>query len=247
MAPVSSPGQRLKRWAERAYLAFYTNPRVARLIVNQFHRLYYHTPVPTRTWHRTFWLGTQVFKCPLDLWIYQEMIFELQPDLILECGTARGGSALFFASMLDLIDKGRVVSVDISENEGRPPHPRIEYWTGSSVAPEILARVEDAARACDCVIAVLDSDHRKEHVLQELLAYGNVVTPGSYMIVEDTNVNGHPVAPRYGPGPMEAVEAFLRQDDRFDVDPRGEKFHMTFNPRGYLRRRNADGPKGGST
>jgi cephalosporin hydroxylase len=227
--------QRAVGWAKRAYLAFYTHPRMARLIVNQFHRLYYHTPVPTRTWERTHWLGTPVRKCPLDLWIYQEIIHELRPDLIVECGTAYGGSALFFASMLDLVGKGKVVSVDICDLD-RPRHPRVEYLLGSSVDPPVVDRVRGRVAGCECVVVILDSDHSMQHVLAEMRAYSGFVSPGSYLVVEDTNVNGHPVAPNFGPGPLEAVRAFLDENDGFDVDPIGDKFHMSFNPGGYLRR-----------
>jgi len=229
--------ERATDWAKRLYLAFYTNPRVARFIVNQFHRLYYHTPVPRRTWHDTFWLGVQLFKCPTDLWIYQEIIYELKPDVIVECGTARGGSALYFASILEMIGKGRVVSIDVIDRGGRPQHPRIDYLTGSSVAADILATVKNAVAGSECVVAILDSDHTMGHVLEEMRSYGTLVTPGSYLIVEDTNVNGHPVAPQFGPGPMEAVDAFLTENDEFEVDSRGDKYHLTFNPRGYLRKK----------
>lgn len=88
----------------------------------------------------------------------------------------------------------------------------------------------------DSVMVILDSDHRKDHVLKELRAYSQYVTVDSYLIVEDTNINGHPVYPDYGPGPMEAVEESLKEDDRFAVDRTKEKLLLTFNPGGYLRR-----------
>ena len=86
------------------------------------------------------------------------------------------------------------------------------------------------------MLVILDSDHRYAHVLDELRAYADVVTVGSYVVVEDTNVNGHPAYPEFGPGPMEAVDAFLAEDDRFVIDAGREKFFMTFNPRGYLKK-----------
>src|SRR5690606_31980884 len=99
--------------AKRAYTGFYTTPVVARTIVSQFTRLYYQTPVPVRTWHDTRWLGVPVLKTPLDLWNYQEILHERRPDVVVECGTAGGGSALFLASVMELMDHGRVVSVDL--------------------------------------------------------------------------------------------------------------------------------------
>jgi cephalosporin hydroxylase len=87
------------------------------------------------------------------------------------------------------------------------------------------------------VLVILDSDHSREHVLDELRLYAGLVTPGSYLVVEDTNVNGHPVFAEHGPGPMEALEAFLAETDEFEVDATREKFFLTFNPRGFLRKR----------
>ncbi len=222
--------------AKRAYVGFYTNPAVARSIVNQFTRLYYQTPVPVRTWHDTRWLGHQVLKTPLDLWNYQEILVDRRPDLVIECGTASGGSALYLASIMDLTGHGRVMSVDLKPHPARPPHSRIEYLEGSSTDPEIFARMASAAAGAARVMVILDSDHSRRHVLDELLLYAPLVTAGDYLIVEDTCVNGHPVAPQHGPGPMEAVRDFLRETDDFVVDPRDRKFLMTFYPGGYLRR-----------
>jgi cephalosporin hydroxylase len=101
----------------------------------------------------------------------------------------------------------------------------------------LVDEIRGHAAAAGVVFVVLDSDHRREHVLAELQAYADVVTPGSYLVVEDTSVNGHPVAPEFGPGPMEAVERFLETDERFVVDRSREKFLLTFNPGGFLRRR----------
>jgi len=231
--------------AKRLYLKFYTNPRIARTITNQFHRLYYYTPSPTRTWHKTYWLGLPMYKCPLDLWIYQEIIHELKPDVIIESGTGSGGSALFFASICDLVGKGKVITIDIEENAERRKHARIKYVIGSSTSDKTLAVVRDSIGADDRVLVVLDSDHSMPHVLAELRCYSKLVTDGSYLIVEDTNINGHPVSPQFGPGPMEAVEAFLSEDDRFVVDREREKFFLSFNPHGYLKKvkRHREGPR----
>jgi cephalosporin hydroxylase len=89
------------------------------------------------------------------------------------------------------------------------------------------------------VLVALDSDHRRDHVLAEIAAYSPLVQIGDYLIVEDTNVNGHPTYAEYGPGPMEAVERFLAGNDEFEIDARCERFLMTFNPKGYLRRKRA--------
>ena len=215
-------------------------------VVRRFHRLYYLTS--RRTWRNTFFLGVPVAKCPLDLWVYQEIVNEVRPDLIVETGTAHGGSALYLATLCDLVGRGRVVSVDVVAREGLPQHPRVSYVVGSSVAPETFGRVSGQARPGETVMVVLDSEHTRGHVREELRLYGGLVTPGSYMIVEDTNVNGRPVLRSFGPGPAEAVAEFLASDPRFEADEGREKFYMTFNPGGYLRRlpdpRQTAGPRG---
>ena len=86
-------------------------------------------------------------------------------------------------------------------------------------------------------MVVLDSDHTRDHVAEELRLYAPLVTSGCYLVVEDTNVNGNPVLPEFGPGPQEAVAEFLAQTDDFEVDHEREKLMLTFNPNGYLRRR----------
>jgi cephalosporin hydroxylase len=203
--------------------------------VETFHRIYYDAQ--DTTWKQTFWLGVTVRKCALDLWTYQEILFETRPDLIVETGTYLGGSALYLASICDLLGHGKVVTIDISAPPGRPRHRRITYLQGSSVDPDVVGRIEQRARRAKRVMVILDSNHSRDHVLQELEAFGPLVTPGCYLVVEDTNVNGHPVLPDHGPGPMEAVESFLARTDAFEVDRSREKRLLTFNPSGYLRRR----------
>ncbi len=213
---------------------YYALPIVSRRITNRFHRMYYY--LRRRTWRQTYWMGVPAFKCPLDLWIYQELLHEIQPDWVIETGTARGGSALYLAQMLDLLGRGHVVSIDIATVDGRPSHPRITYRTGSSIDDDIVASVKAEIGPEDRVLVILDSDHSRDHVLAELRTWGSVVTPGSYCVVEDSNVGGHPVSRDFGPGPMEAIETFLGESDAFVIDREREKFFMTFNPNGYLKR-----------
>jgi cephalosporin hydroxylase len=205
-------------------------------VVERFTEVYYEGALLGDTRADTRWLGVRTDKCPLDLWIYQELLHELKPDLIVETGTAFGGSALYLASLCDLLGRGEVLTIDVQPQEGRPEHPRLEYFHGSSVAPETLEYVRSRAAKAGTVLVVLDSDHRKEHVLEELRLYAPLVTPGSYVVVEDTILNGHPVSPDFGPGPMEAAEVFLRTESAFKVDRGREKLYLTFNPKGYLRR-----------
>jgi cephalosporin hydroxylase len=205
---------------------------INKAIVNGFHKFYYDS----RVFFDTYWLGVQTLKCPLDLWVYQEIIHEQKPDAIIECGTYYGGSALFMASVCDGVNNGQILTIDLDEKDTRPLHPRIHYLHGSSTSREIVDQVASLIRDCQAVMAILDSEHHKEHVLNELRIYSNFVTKNSYLIVEDTNVNGHPVLSKFGPGAMEAVDEFLRTDGRYVVDETREKFHLTFNPKGYLKR-----------
>ena len=208
--------------------------RVRTFFVNEFHRIYYENL--NRTWEDTRWLGVRVRKCPLDLWVYQELLERFRPELVIETGTFAGGSALFLASCMELLGAGRVITIDLEDSAGKPEHPRISYVIGSSTDDAVLETVRGEAERVSSVMVILDSDHSCDHVLAELRAYSPFVTPGSYLIVEDTNLNGHPVLPDFGPGPFEAVEAFLTDRPPFVRDSACEKYFMTFNPRGYLRR-----------
>lgn len=205
----------------------------------EFHKLYYYGA--DQTLRKTRWLGNRVIKCPLDLWVYQEIIWDTRPDLIVETGSGRGGSAYFMACMCDLAGHGRIVTIDVRDVE-RPKHDRVTYLHGSSTEPAIVERVRAAAEGAGSVMVLLDSDHSREHVAEELRHYAPLVTPRSYLIVEDTNVNGHPVVPDHGPGPMEALDEFLASEAGadFSIDADCEKFFLTMNPRGYLRRTGGD-------
>lgn len=209
-----------------------------RRIVEDFHRLYY------RLWNLSAgtgtidlsWMGFHTLKCPMDMWTYQEILFETRPDVIVECGTRFGGSTAYLAALCDLLDRGRILSIDIDARDGRPAHARIRYLHGSSVDPAIVRTVRDAVQSGERVMVILDSDHARDHVRAELEAYHALVTPGCYLVVEDTNVNGHPAYPEHGPGPMEAVQDFLAGHPEFGADAGRERFLMTLNPSGWLLR-----------
>ena len=231
---MSDFASRLRHFVTRRVRRFVAARQPKGRIVDDFHKLYYD--LQRQTWGNTQWLGTGTLKCPFDLWTYQEILFEVKPDLIIETGTWDGGSAMFLASICDLMNRGRVVTIDINEKAGRPQHERITYLLGSSTSAEIVQRVTTTIATGDRVLVILDSDHRRDHVLRELEIYSDLVTPGSYVIVEDSNVNGHPVDPSFGAGPMEALREFLTNDHRFKPDLNREKFLLTFNPSGYLRK-----------
>lgn len=178
-------------------------------------------------------MGVRIKKYPTDCWVYQEIIFETKPDVIIECGTKFGGSALFFASMFDLLGKGKVITIDVQKKEGLPQHPRINYIQGSSVESLTLEKVKTQINQNDRIIVILDSDHSKDHVQKEMEIYGPLVTNGCYLIVEDTNTTVLREA-KAGPGPDLAVKDFLKSHPEFVIDKKREKFLMTTDPDGYL-------------
>ncbi|MBU1862341.1 MAG: cephalosporin hydroxylase family protein [Candidatus Omnitrophica bacterium] len=203
-------------------------------IIDWFHQLYYLRR--KQTWENTYWLGLPLLKCPLDLWVYQEIIYDIKPDIIIETGTHWGSSALYYAVLCDIINRGQIITIDVDKKERLVKHPRITYLIGPSTSQEIVNAVSEHCCGKKTVLVNLDSDHSKKHVLNEMNIYSKLVTIGSYLIVEDTNVNGHPVEPQWGPGPMEAVEEFMKSNNSFIIDTSKEKFMMTQNPKGYLKR-----------
>lgn len=146
-------------------------------------------PTAMPPWAETHWLGKQVVKCPMDLWVYQEILVETKPDLIIETGTSGAGSAFFFASVMDQIGKGHIITVDtITYPHLCHPHPRITYRVGDSIAPDMVADIRRFAKDYGPngrVMLSLDSLHTYPHVGAELAAYADLVTPGCYCVVED--------------------------------------------------------------
>lgn len=195
------------------------------------------------------WLGLPILQMPQDVLAIQEIVWKLKPDVIIETGIAWGGSIVFYASLLELIGKGRVIGIDLNLMEHvskqimdyKCSH-RINLLKGSSTDPDLVKQVKDQIKPGDTVMVLLDSNHTHEHVLAELRAYGPAVTPGQYLIVSDTYVEDIPVQthrPRpWGPGanPKTAAQAYLQETDRFSIDEELEsKLLLTFMPSGFLR------------
>ena len=170
------------------------------------------------------------------MWIYQEILNEIKPDIIIEAGTYKGGSALYLANICDILGKGKIFTIDIDYVKGRPKHKRITYLRGSSTSETLVNQIKKQIKKDDVVLVILDSNHTKKHVLNEMRIYHKIVTEGSYMIVEDTSVNGHPVKTYFGEGPMEAVKTFFKENNDFVIDKSREKFLLTANPNGYLKK-----------
>jgi cephalosporin hydroxylase len=204
---------------------------VDRFAVSHAHDAFYLSDA----WTRATWLGAQALKNPLDLWVYQEIMAETRPELIVETGTYRGGSALYLASICDLLGEGEVVSIDVEPlRDDYPEHPRITYLAGrSSTDAAVVSEVAERAAARRTFI-VLDSDHSEAHVEAELDVYAPLVPVGCYLVAEDSNIGQ--IRKDLMPGPLQAVERFLAQTDEFEIDREREKFLITFNPSGYLRR-----------
>lgn len=193
-------------------------PLPMRAAVDSFHQLYYHS----LGWDNYRYLGYQIKQCPFDLQLYQELVYRVRPGFILQTGVGGGGSILYFATLLDLIgsDPGAIViGIDITllAEAKTLTHPRIRLLEGNSTDPGTVRAAAALASGGQGLVS-LDSDHAAGHVLEELRLYHGFVGVGSYLVVEDTNVNGHPVFPNFGPGPHEAAQAFLQQDPRFVLD-----------------------------
>jgi cephalosporin hydroxylase len=184
------------------------------------------------------WLGRQIWQYPLDAWNMQEMIADLKPDLIVETGTYRGGSAFFLASLCDLMAHGEVITIDVAARE-TIPHPRITYLQGSSIDPTIVNTVTQRMRAIQVrrALIILDSDHSARHVRQELEAYAPLVPVDSYMHVQDGDIDELPRLRKYRPGPRVAAAAFLQDHPEFVRDTVVEfRYMMTAHPYGWLKR-----------
>lgn len=206
-------------------------------IIEDFHRLYYDSF--ETTWETTTWMGVKVLKNPHDLWMYQEVIVDTRPQLIVECGTAHGGSALYFADLLDLLGDGHVYTIDIADPSLYPrrvAHPRITYLHADSTDPTVKETVRQRFPDVRTMV-ILDSNHHVDHVLRELDLWADIVSSGCYLVVEDTNINGRPVVPEHGEGPAEALERWLPHHPEFVADPARERYLLTFNQGGWLLRR----------
>ena len=184
------------------------------------------------------WMGRRIQKNPLDLFIYAEIAYEVKPNIVIETGSLEGGSAMFWADMMKLIhgnESGKVISIDV--NRPKETDRNIIFLTGGSLSTDIIPALNELIKPDDNVIVNLDSLHDMNHVYHEMIIYHNFVTSGSYMIVEDGIINGHPTHPEYGPGPYEACELFLSEHPEFEVDYSRERLIVTANPTGYLKRK----------
>ncbi len=205
---------------------------------------------PYRYTYNFRWLGRPVIQFPQDLVALQEIVWETQPEVVVETGIAHGGSLVFYASLLELLGGDReVIGIDIDIRphnrtaiESHPLAKRIAMIEGSAVDPATVERVRERVRGRRTMV-VLDSNHTHEHVLRELELYAPLVSPGCYLVVLDTIVERMPAHLHenrpWGPGnnPMTAVDAFLATTGAFEIDREyDDKLLFTVAPRGYLKR-----------
>jgi cephalosporin hydroxylase len=194
---------------------------------------------PAGIWSNTF-LGVPTIQNPLDVWVTHEIMYDVKPDFLIETGTLYGGSAALWATFLEQINpEARVITIDIQDRvtEARelPIWKRkVDFLVGSSSDPAIVADVAKRVSGRP-VLVILDSDHSEEHVLRELEAYAPLVNVGSYLIVQDTGGYYQPPEQEY-PGGGRAINRFLQANDAFEIDRDRERWVLTNNARGFVRR-----------
>ena len=196
------------------------------------------------------WMGMPIIQYPQDMVAMQEIMWQVKPDLVIETGVARGGSVLFYASMMEMMGiDGKVVGIDIdirSHNRARieehPMYSRVQLIEASSVEDDTAEQVARIAAAHGSVLVTLDSNHTHAHVARELELYAPLVTPGSYLVVFDTGIEfqDDDLCPdrlwSVGNNPHTAVMAFMQQTDRFEIDASiADKLQITVAPDGYLK------------
>ncbi len=196
------------------------------------------------------WMGRPIIQYPQDMVAMQEIIWQVQPDLIIETGIAHGGSIIYYASIMELIGKGEVLGIDIDirahnrkEIEAHPMYKRIKMIQGSSVDGETVKKVAEIAKDKKVVMVCLDSNHTHEHVLQEMEFYAPFVSKNSYLVVFDTIVEELPDdylpgrAWKIGDNPKTAVYSFLQSHPEFEIDREiDNKLLISVAPEGYLKR-----------
>jgi cephalosporin hydroxylase len=191
----------------------------------------------TDNFGRTTWVGQPIWQNVLDLWVIQEAISEIKPALLIETGTNRAGSALFYAHLMDLLGTGRILTIDIVKLH-EVEHPRIEFLIGSSTDDDIAEKAHAAAAAADGpVMVILDGLHDGDHVAKELEIYGPLVTPGSVLLSQDGIIDQLEMFRDSRPGPLPANREFLARHPEFSHDREmNERFLLTHHPLGWMRR-----------
>lgn len=234
---LSPPSTFVKRFAAAVAARWLYQPTGSES--DEYHKWFSNTGV----WNRTTWMGIACWKSPSDMWNYLQILVELKPSLVIEFGSYRGASAMFYANVMRQIGKPfKVLSVDIRQAAVEGParaDPDILFIESSSPAPAVAEKIRELmSEFPGPTFAILDSDHSMKHVLTEMKLLRPLLRTGDYLVVGDSNINGHPVLPGFGPGPYEAIEAYEREsadDYRHDVE-RENKFGWAQAPYGFLIR-----------
>jgi len=211
-------------------------PATADIIPDDLKNAFIESFWQSLAWKQLQWLGVNVQNAPTDLIAYQEVIHDVRPDWIIETGTGNGGRALFLASVCESLGHGQVVSIDKNQAASLPQHPRITYLPTAAEEPAGAAAVAEIVGADPKALVILGGRSGRRRTQTEWDLYSPMVPPGSYVIVEHTMVNGRPVWPGFGPGPNEAVRQILPRNGDFLPDPSRERYGLTFNPGGFLKR-----------
>lgn len=201
------------------------------------------------------WMGRPIIQIPEDMARIQEVIYRVKPDVIIETGVAHGGSLIYYASLCNLMEKGRVIGIDIEIRphnrkaiESHEMFPRITLIEGSSTAPETVRQVKSLVKSDESVLVILDSCHTKQHVLDELEAYHDLVTSGSYLVATDGIMKDLHDVPRGNlewawDNPAAAVAEFVQRHPEFVVEQPAWPFNeseltqnITSWPCAFLRR-----------
>lgn len=201
------------------------------------------------------WMGRPVIQLPEDMVRMQEVIYRVKPDVIIETGVAHGGSLIYYASLLKTLEKGRVIGIDIEIRphnrraiEAHEMAERIALVEGSSTAPDVVTRVKGMVKPGEAVLVILDSNHTKQHVTNELEAYHDLVTPGSYIVATDGSMKDLYDVPRGSPDwkwnhPTAAASEFAQRHDEFILEQPAWPFsesdlteNITHWPGAWLRR-----------
>jgi cephalosporin hydroxylase len=187
-------------------------------------------------WVSSTWLGRPHTSAPTDLHAYQQLLTSVRPDWVIETGTGDGGRSLFLASVCELLEHGKVVSVGEHLAEDLPIHPRLVYVDGSPSAEATVARVRALVEPDATALVIVGTCEGRQPTEDQFEAYADLVPPGSYVVITDTIVNGNPVWAGFGAGPSEAVRQILARHGEFYADPEPERWSLTFNPGGFLKR-----------
>ena len=216
--------------------------------LEEMSRLWVKTAAHHRLMYEPTWLGVPIIQLAEDIVMMQELIYKVKPDVIVETGVAHGGTAVFYASLLELIGKGKVIGVDIEIRKNNELNikshflsKRIDLIQGSSVDPEILKQVRSRIKETDRVLVALDSNHSYDHVLKELESYAPLVSRDSYLVAMDGAqewVWDIPAGKKEWKqdNPLRAIKEFLKDHPEWEADPHYNRFMITSSPLGFLRR-----------